>query len=177
MTPSLLKRWPVAPLADRENLASELARVAATKPAQHWIDRMVANKVPCAPVSAYADLADKESSVGKHMYANKYMVDINHRDYGNLQWVGNPVTFSATPTDPINSNESWHSPHLGEHTSEMLKTLGFSESEADQLVADGVVPKPKGGFTFENTRKGAAGYAKKMQANRAKFLAAQKSKL
>ena len=53
----------------------------------------------------------------------------------------------------------------------MLTTLGFSDSEASKLVSEGVVPKPKGGFTYENTRKGAAGYAKKMAGIREKYLA------
>ena len=65
-------------------------------------------QVPTAPLNNYADLADKDTSVSQHLYANDYMVDVNHRDYGNLQWVGNPVTFSATPTDPITPGQTYY---------------------------------------------------------------------
>jgi crotonobetainyl-CoA:carnitine CoA-transferase CaiB-like acyl-CoA transferase len=180
LTPTMLSRWPVAGPEDRKNLTSGLARVAATKSSQYWLDRLVANKVPCAPLNNYADLADKGTSTSQHLYANNYMVDINHRDYGQLQVVGNPVTFTATPSDSHSSGDSWHAPYIGEHTDEMLKTLGFSDVEASKLVSEGVVPKPIGGFTRENSRKGAAGYAKKMAEVREEYVAkrnAGKSKL
>lgn len=37
----------------------------------------------------------------------RYVVDVNHRDYGHLRWVGYPATYSATPNQDIASRDSW----------------------------------------------------------------------
>ena len=43
---------------------------------------MVKLGVPCAPVASYADIGDKDCSIGAHMYENGYICDVDHRDYG-----------------------------------------------------------------------------------------------
>ena len=177
LTPALTKRWPVARPADCDKLRQQIQSVVGTKPVQHWIDKLVANKVPCSPVSTYYDLSDQSGSVGKHMHDNGYIVDVHNRDFGDIAWVGTPSTFSNTPNADPTKLDSWHSPYIGEHTDEMLSALGFTASEAAGLKSTGVVPAPKGPFTQENSKAGKVKYAAKMKARKAAYRAALKSKL
>ena len=174
LTPSLLKRWPVCPPVDGKRLLAEVSSVVVTKPMQHWIDAMVGAKVPCSPISSYADLADKSTSVGQHMYDNGYMVDINHRDFGKLNLVGYPVEFTGTPNENIVENQSWHAPYIGEHTDLMLAKLGYSPGELDQLKNSGAVPSPSGPFAAENAKQMTVKYAAKMANKRADFIQKRK---
>lgn len=136
-------------LGEQEALSRELAKVFATRPQEEWLDRLLAADVPCAPVATYADVGDPTHTVGRHLRANGYLVEAEHRDFGLLRLPGPPTVFTGTPAGPL----AGHKPHIGEHTAEVLRTdLGYSDQEAQELVSSGVVPKPDGPYAEENTR-------------------------
>ena len=176
LTDQVTKRWPVPPPTQRDWILKEVGAVIATQPLQHWIDLCVKNNVPVAPISGYADLADKSSSVGRHMYENEYIVDVNHRDYGDMRMVGIPTRFSGTPNSRISTGESWHAPYIGEHSEQTLvDVLGFTKQEAQQLMHDQVVPTPSGPRAIQTSRDARNQYAAKMKSRREKYK--QKSRL
>jgi len=176
---AVTKRWPVPPPKERDWMLQEVRNVIATKPLQHWIDICVKNDVPCAPISGYADLADKNSSVGQHMYDNEYIVDVCHRDYGTLNWVGVPARFSETPNDhKSDTNESWHAPYIGEHnTSTLIDVLGYTEEEATSFMVEQVVPDPSGPRAIQTSRHARNKYAAKMLKRKKKYEQKRTSKL
>ena len=166
LTDAVKKRWPIPSVEDRDHILLEVGKTIAQETSDHWIDKMVANNVPCAPVTTYNDLIDMDSSVGRHMSDNKYMEKIQHRDYGEVNWVGIPATFSSTPNEEVQNLVN--APYIGEHNDETLKALGFSDSEIKQFKADGVVPTPSGLRAMPGAKDARAAYAEKMRNRKQK---------
>ena len=48
--------------------------------------------------------------------------------------VGSPIEMSETPTEP-----AVRAPEVGEHTREVLREVGFTDTEIDALAADGAI--------------------------------------
>ena len=164
------KRWPVPPVKSRDTIISEIKSVIAKRPLKYWLDACVQRNVPCSPIASYADIGDPNSSVGKHMRDNNYIIDVDHRDYGALRWVGRPTTYTGTPTKkPPPRGESWHGPYIGEHSRYILMdALGYTESETNELICSGIVPEPTGTRAIHLSRNARKDYGEKMQARRAK---------
>ncbi|MBN1103492.1 MAG: CoA transferase [Deltaproteobacteria bacterium] len=66
--------------------------------------------------------------------ANRYFLEVEHPDWGNLKVSGFPWDFSETPA-------SWRrqAPGLGEHSDEILLELGYSREEIDELRTNGIL--------------------------------------
>ena len=168
---SVQRRWPVPGEKDKDWILQEVGNIVATKTLEVWIEACVQHDIPCAPISGYKDLVDKSSSVGRHMYENEYIVDVQHRDYGDLRWVGLPTRFSDTPNQhQPKDGESWHAPYIGEHSlSTLVDVCNFTLDEAKVLMHDQVVPTPSGPRAIETSKKARTKYAEKMQSRRQKF--------
>ncbi len=61
-------------------------------------------------------------------------VEVNHPTLGPLKTLGTPIKMSETPLNPARRG-----PMLGEHTDEVLYSVGFSDNEIDQLRSAGAV--------------------------------------
>ena len=177
---SIKKRWPVPANKDKDYLLIEIGNIIKTKPLEYWIEKCVEHNVPCAPISGYIDLVDKQSSVGRHMYENEYIVDVKHRDYGDLRWVGLPTRYSETPNKHRpETGESWHAPYIGEDSlSTLIDICKFTAKEAETLMQEQVVPDPTGMRAIQTSKEARYRYAQKMKERRQKMDAAiGKSKL
>ncbi len=101
----------------------------ATRPAAEWVDLLAAASVPVAPVKNVIEaLADARA-------ANDGSIVTVKGDQASFENVATPIRFvggdEVTPTYP---------PALGEDTVDILVSeLGFTQSEIDTLVAQGVV--------------------------------------
>ena len=62
------------------------------------------------------------------------VVDLVHPEAGETRALGCPLHFSSTPT-----RIDRPAPLLGEHTREVLRECGYTESEIESFIADGVV--------------------------------------
>ena len=120
--------------------------------------------VPCAPVSSYAEIGDPSTSVGRHLAENGYVGVAGHREWGEMLVVPHPTDFRGTPPAPPSAEASWHGPEIGEHTTEALLQLGYSEAEADALVREGVTPPATGPHSTEGKRRIAAARARARRA-------------
>lgn len=141
---------------DGDALNEAINAVIATHPRQHWLD--LCNKpeisVPCAPHSTYAEVVDPEHTVGKHLRANELIAEVEHRDFGTkyLQstsgvskytTIAQPTKYHDTPNLPVDG--SWHAPDIGEHTTEVLRGIGYSFEEAQAMQKqDGPAPPGRG---------------------------------
>jgi CoA:oxalate CoA-transferase len=118
---------------DRDRNAAELEElleaVFATRPVSEWVERLVANDVPCGPVNGYGALADDPQLV-----ANGYLTTIDHPNLGPLRTTGVPIHLSGTPPDPVRP-----APELGQHTEETLLTVGYTWEQIEKLRTDGVI--------------------------------------
>ena len=93
-----------------------------------WLTTLEGQGIPAGPVRFVEELFDDPQ-----VLANGLVADLEHRDAGTLRMVGPLARFSETP---LQANPS---PALGQHTDEILGSLGFSEAEIQRWRELGVV--------------------------------------
>jgi crotonobetainyl-CoA:carnitine CoA-transferase CaiB-like acyl-CoA transferase len=93
------------------------------------MDRLEAEGVPASPVEDLERVFDREQVRARGMRQS-----VEHPTAGTVEMSGSPMQFSRTP-----ASVRQHPPLLGEHTDEVLAEYGYSESERERFVADGVV--------------------------------------
>ena len=84
--------------------------------------------IPCGPILSMKELAREPA-----LRASGTIVEVDHPTRGKYLTVGNPIKLSDSPTDVTRS------PLLGEHTDEVLKQLGYSAQDIEQLRAERVI--------------------------------------
>ena len=95
----------------------------------HWIREFEALGIPVGPVNRIGDmLADPQVA------AREMVVEVEHSRAGRMKTLGTPVKFSQTP-----AHVGRAAPLLGEHTREVLASLGYAGAEIDRLEAEGAV--------------------------------------
>ncbi|HVW34285.1 MAG TPA: CaiB/BaiF CoA-transferase family protein [Acidimicrobiia bacterium] len=123
--------WSTRPMdlgTGDEELADGLTEIIATRTLEDWLDVLLAADVPAAPVLSAEDLADNP-----HTEARGIIVDSADPRYPDVKYLRIPielpgVPFSATPP-----------PALGEHTAEILGSLGYDGAARARLLAAGAI--------------------------------------
>jgi crotonobetainyl-CoA:carnitine CoA-transferase CaiB-like acyl-CoA transferase len=111
------------------------ARLALTQEAlaggtsEHWLDRLTAAGVPCAPV-----LTRNQLIHAPQVDALELVVETDHPHAGRLRQARNAARFEGTPAAIRRG-----APALGEQTEEVLAEIGYSDAEIAGLRADGVI--------------------------------------
>jgi crotonobetainyl-CoA:carnitine CoA-transferase CaiB-like acyl-CoA transferase len=131
--PELLKDARFNPLAARlkniDALQDEIEKVFMTAPTAHWVEKLDAASVPAGPVYTYDQaLADP------HIVARNMVTEIDHPKIGRMKNMGSPVKTSGEFTR-IRMPAPW----LGQHSDEVLKSLGYRNDQIAALHAQGVV--------------------------------------
>lgn len=110
-------------------LQRELAETFAMKTRGEWLKRLEDNDVPAGPLYNMAEvLAD--SQVGHLGLVEK----VDHPKIGQLKFVGPAVNFQEMPR-----REAGPPPLLGEHTSAILRELGFGDAAVKEMERQGIV--------------------------------------
>jgi CoA:oxalate CoA-transferase len=100
-----------------------------SRAATEWLALLAGHDVLAAPVYTYKDLFDDPQVV-----VNDMVVTQDHPVAGPVRVIGIPVKLARTP-----GQIRTPAPLLGEHTEEILASLGYSEAEIAQLRAARVV--------------------------------------
>lgn len=90
-----------------------------------WLEALAAKGVPCGEVSSLTEVASSEQ-----VRANGMIVETDHPHLGPVRLLGNPIHLNRTPP-----RVAGPAPLLGEHSAEILRELGYSETEIEQLSA------------------------------------------
>jgi crotonobetainyl-CoA:carnitine CoA-transferase CaiB-like acyl-CoA transferase len=114
---------------NRAELAALIDEVTATERRGVWLERLDRAGVPCGPILDYEDALTTPQAIAREM-----TVDVEHPTLGRLRTLGTPIKMSKTPLNPQR-----RSPMLGEHTDEVLHSIGYSGREIDQLRSAGAV--------------------------------------
>ena len=116
-------------MRNQSALAARIEEVTTQRPRAHWIALFEANEIPCGPINNY-----EQVFADPHVLARDMAVEIEHPTLGRMKSLGSPLKMSATPTNPRR-----RAPMLGEHTEEVLREYGFSESEISALREAGAI--------------------------------------
>jgi crotonobetainyl-CoA:carnitine CoA-transferase CaiB-like acyl-CoA transferase len=124
-------RFATAParLANVDALEREIEAVFMTQPTSHWLAKLDAAQVPAGPVNRYDQtLADPQIA------AREMVVDIEHPKIGPMKTIGLPLKSTGELTQ-IRRPAPW----LGQHSEEVLRSLGYGANEIEALFAAEVV--------------------------------------
>jgi formyl-CoA transferase len=119
---------PDARLPRLKEVFAEVERWTLTKTKFEAMAEFNKHDIPCGPILSMEELAADPS-----LRATGTVVEIDHPTRGKYLSVGNPIKMSDSPT------EVKRSPLLGEHSDEILKELGFDDSEIRVLRTEKVV--------------------------------------
>jgi len=117
-------------LAAKEFIEGKITELLKTESCDHWLEKMAAIRIPCAPVNDLAHALTDEQILARNM-----VVDVAHPEGGSVKMPGNPVKLSDTPAEDYAPP-----PLLGQHTDDVLKSLvGMSDDEIEELKSQGAI--------------------------------------
>ena len=117
---------------NRQAINQVVSELIAQKTRAEWIDILNHAGVPCGPVNNLAQAFSDPQVVHQEMVLE------SPQPGGPVKMTGFPVKLSKTPAKITRP-----SPQCGENTSEVLRNIGYSEEEIDQLLKEGVVQGPQ----------------------------------
>jgi formyl-CoA transferase len=125
---------------------ADIEKWLADKTKYEAIDKLRPYGIPCAPV-----LSMKEIAYDPALRASASIVEVPHKQRGSYLTVGSPIKFSDF------APEITGSPLLGEHTDEVLASLGYSSDQIAMMREANVLLKPAGGVveTRQDSREPA----------------------
>ena len=114
---------------NKDVLHEIIGRVLATATRAEWQARLIPLDVLCSPVNTVGEALAEPQTIHRDM-----VVERPHPTLGSMKFTGFPVKLSETPAvfdrDP---------PAIGQHTQEILATLGLDEAAVAALRAGGIV--------------------------------------
>jgi formyl-CoA transferase/CoA:oxalate CoA-transferase len=95
----------------------------------HWLRLLDEAAIPCSPILNVAQALAHPQILHRQM-----IVEQEHPAAGTIHSVGNPILFSDTPVSYRRPP-----PRLGEHTEEVLASLGYMAEEIEALKQEGAI--------------------------------------
>jgi crotonobetainyl-CoA:carnitine CoA-transferase CaiB-like acyl-CoA transferase len=113
-----------ARVANRSEIVRLVAEAIRLHPADHWLDSLEAASIPAGPINRISQaLADVQAQHRQVL-----------RTIGGIPMVGSPIRLDGERTDA-----DLPPPALGEHTADVLSSLGLGSEETERLRAAGVI--------------------------------------
>lgn len=114
-------------MKNRDTLEPEIEAAILAEPRDHWATLLEATGIPWGDVNRIDEVLDHPQT--EHLGA---IQEIETPD-GPVKAISNPITFDGLETrqDPM--------PRLGADTHAVLRSLGYTEADIDQLEADGII--------------------------------------
>lgn len=116
-------RGQPARLADKALIDRVIEEELLTGSAEHWLEKLRAARIPCAPVNDFAQALDDAQVKARNM-----VVEVKLQSGEVVKMPGNPIKFSDAPEEPFTAP-----PLLGEHTDAVLRD--FLQYSAERVAA------------------------------------------
>jgi crotonobetainyl-CoA:carnitine CoA-transferase CaiB-like acyl-CoA transferase len=132
--PELVKyENPMDAFRYRDEIKEQIEEKTVEKSTDEWLKIMGEHDIWCGPVNTLADVFDDPQ-----VDHNEIVRTMQHPKAGQIRTIGFPVSLSKTPatyrTPP---------PLVGEHNTEILRSLGYSESDIDGFAQSGLTEQKK----------------------------------
>ena len=114
---------------NRQPLADILSKAFAQKSTSDWMALLREEKIPGGPVNSVDNIVNDEALRDAWM-----IVDLDHPTLGTVPAAGVVPRFEKSPGRNLGP-----SPRLGQHTEEVLRTLGYNPAEIEEMEQTGVV--------------------------------------
>lgn len=118
-----------ARVRNRDTLLPLMVALFSERPMQEWATLLDDAGVPCSPINTIPQVFEDEQV--RH---RKMLIDLRHPTAGTVPQIRSPMRFqeAALAFDRA-------PPLLGQHTAEVLGSLGFDQGHIDQLGRDGII--------------------------------------
>ena len=113
-------------ITNREILVPLLQKIIQKKPAAAWLEKFAAVEIPAAPINTIAEAFQDVQTSERGL-----IVQLEHPSIGSAKSIANPIRFSNTPV-----SYRLPPPLLGEHTGEILQSLGYSTDDVRAMAAE-----------------------------------------
>ncbi|PUE35128.1 CaiB/BaiF CoA-transferase family protein [Limnohabitans sp. Jir72] len=109
-----------------------VAEAMATQTTEVWMARLNDADIPCMPMHDVDSLLQDP-----HLLAVGMLQQVEHPTEGRVSEIGVPVSFSGTPTLPVQKP----APQLGQHSVQILREAGLSDAAIEELQRLGVTSR------------------------------------
>jgi formyl-CoA transferase/CoA:oxalate CoA-transferase len=113
-------------ITNREILVPLLQNLFQQTPSRTWLGKLAEADIPAAPINTVSEAVNDAQT-----HARGLIVQIEHPAVGTAKSIANPIRFSNTPV-----SYRLPPPLLGEHTVEILHSLGYTAEEAKSMAAE-----------------------------------------
>ena len=110
-------------------LETEAEKIFRRKSSAEWLETLEQRGIPAGPVRFVEELFDDPQ-----IKANGLVTEVEHKEAGAVKMIGPLAKFRGTPMEAKTP-----SPALGQHSSEILKELGFSGEDIARWKEAGIL--------------------------------------
>jgi len=103
-----------------------MGEVLKERGSEEWLRRLDAHDVPCAPILRRSQIVDSEQVVARNL-----IVEFDQPTVGRVRQPIPAARFSGCDMRTLRP-----APKLGEHTRDILRNIGYSDSEVDQMLEE-----------------------------------------
>ena len=114
---------------NRSQLVDLLQEEFGKRPVDEWVKTLEEGGVPCGPINEVSDVFNDPQVLHREM-----LQDAPHASLGTVKVAGIPIKFSDTP-----GSVERGAPVLGQHNSEILSELGYTEGDVARLKEEGAI--------------------------------------
>ena len=114
----------------RAILVPQLQNIFSQQTAEAWLEKFAAAEIPAAPINTVAEAVSAAQTQARGL-----IVQLEHPAIGTAKSIANPIRLSATPV-----SYRLPPPLLGEHTGQVLRSLGYSSEEVSRISASQTSP-------------------------------------